>query len=503
MKNLKFPIFIGVALLFASASFGKSITISKAVLMDKIKGGWAGKVIGCTYGGPTEFKYKDRMIPDDVEIKWPDHQIKWYYDHAPGLYDDIYMDLTFVDIFEKKGLDAPINDFANAFANAGYPLWHANQSARYNILIDKLMPPQSGYWKHNPHADDIDFQIEADYAGLMSPGMINTAVSYTDQIGHIMSYGDGWYGGVYVAAMFSLAFVSNDVNYIVKEALKTIPAQSTFYQCIADVIKWYKQNPADWKKTWQLVQDKYGKEIGCPDGVMSDFNIDAKINSAYCVMGLLYGEGDYSKSLEISTRCGQDSDCNPSTVGGILGTMMGYSQIPEYWMMPLKEVEERPFAYTDISLSKAYQMSYNQALKVIAKNSGKVTPKAVSIKTQNPKTVRLEQSFEGLALVGKVGLKNKPLDSLGEVKFTGCGVVLRGKLEADDKAYVGLLDVYIDGKKMKTVHLPASNHSRSNDIYWNYDLEQGDHVLTVKRLNPKDNVKTTAWSIVVYKKAKN
>ena len=365
------------------------------------------------------------------------------------------------------------------------------------------MPPQSGYWKHNPHADDIDFQIEADYAGLMSPGMINTAVSYTDQIGHIMSYGDGWYGGVYVAAMFSLAFVSNDVNYIVNEALKTIPAQSTFYQCIADVIKWYKQNPTDWKKTWQLVQDKYGKEIGCPDGVMSDFNIDAKINSAYCVMGLLYGEGDYSKSLEISTRCGQDSDCNPSTVGGILGTMMGYSQIPEYWMKPLKEVEERPFAYTDISLSKAYQMSYNQALKVIAKNSGKVTPKAVSIKTQNPKTVRLEQSFEGLALVGKVGLKNKPLDSLGEVKFTGCGVVLRGKLEADDKAYVGLLDVYIDGKKMKTVHLPASNHSRSNDIYWNYDLEQGDHVLTVKRLNPKDNVKTTAWSIVVYKKAKN
>ena len=122
MKNLKFPIFIGVALLFASASFGKSITISKAVLMDKIKGGWAGKVIGCTYGGPTEFKYKDRMIPDDVEIKWPDHQIKWYYDHAPGLYDDIYMDLTFVDIFEKKGLDAPINDFANAFANAVFPV---------------------------------------------------------------------------------------------------------------------------------------------------------------------------------------------------------------------------------------------------------------------------------------------------------------------------------------------------------------------------------------------
>jgi hypothetical protein len=46
-----------------------------------------------------------------------------------GLYDDLYMDLTFVDVFEKYGLDAPVDSFANAFANAGYMLWHANQAA--------------------------------------------------------------------------------------------------------------------------------------------------------------------------------------------------------------------------------------------------------------------------------------------------------------------------------------------------------------------------------------
>jgi hypothetical protein len=80
------------------------------------------------------------------------------------------MDLTFVDVFEKKGLDAPAASFAAAFAGAKYPLWHANQMARYDIL-NGLFPPESGHWLKNPHADDIDFQIEADFAGLMSPGI--------------------------------------------------------------------------------------------------------------------------------------------------------------------------------------------------------------------------------------------------------------------------------------------------------------------------------------------
>lgn len=75
-------------------------TISKEKLMDKIKGGWAGQTIGCTYGGPTEFKYNGTMIQEYVPIVWPDGYIKWWYENVPGLYDDVYMDLTFVDVFD-------------------------------------------------------------------------------------------------------------------------------------------------------------------------------------------------------------------------------------------------------------------------------------------------------------------------------------------------------------------------------------------------------------------
>jgi hypothetical protein len=174
-----------------------TFTIDKSTLQDKIKGGWAGQTIGVTFGGPTEFRYNGTFIQDYQQIAWYDGYLKKTMTDWPDLYDDIYMDLTFVEVLDRVGMTAPVDSFANAFAHAKYGLWHANQAARYNILKG-LKAPETGHWINNPHADDIDFQIEADFSGLMSPGMPNTAIAIGDKIGHIMNYGDGWYGGVYI-----------------------------------------------------------------------------------------------------------------------------------------------------------------------------------------------------------------------------------------------------------------------------------------------------------------
>ena len=147
----------------------KNMIFSKAELKDKIMGGWAGQTIGVTFGGPYEFRFSGSFIQDYQPLVWYDGYVKKTMLEIPGLYDDLYMDLTFVDVFERYGFDAPVDSFANAFARAGYMLWHANQAARYNIL-NGMKAPLSGHWKNNPHADDIDYQIESDFAGLMSPG---------------------------------------------------------------------------------------------------------------------------------------------------------------------------------------------------------------------------------------------------------------------------------------------------------------------------------------------
>ncbi|HVM89827.1 MAG TPA: ADP-ribosylglycohydrolase family protein [Puia sp.] len=498
MKKVILLIFIsGIATICFSQQ--EIIILTKEKLKDKIMGGWAGQTIGVTFGGPYEFRFQGTFIGDYQPLKWYNGYLKHEMINNPGLYDDLYMDLTFVDVFEKYGLDAPVDAFADAFAHAGYMLWHANQAGRYNILHG-IKAPQSGYWKNNPHADCIDYQIESDFAGLMSPGMPNTASAISDKIGHIMNYGDGWYGGVFVGAMYTLAFTSSDINYIVSNALKTVPEKSSFYQCIHDVISWHAKYPNDWKRTWLEVQRKWADDIGCPDGVFAPFNIDAKVNAAYVVMGLLYGGGDFSRTLEIATRCGQDADCNPSTAGGILGAVLGYGKIPAYWKMGLTEAENIDFKYTTMSLHKVYETGMKHALENIKRNGGRVTDSNVTIKLQTPVPVKFEQSFSGLYPVDKIPVSwNDQKDEIS-FDFEGTGFVLKGESAewGSNSDFVLNTALYVDGNKIETPQLPASYTTRRYELCWKYDLPNGKHQVKMKILNPSKEYKITAPEAIIY-----
>jgi len=509
-----FPLFhkrVGVVvfalLLFCSPPLAARplLTMSRDVLLDKIKGGWAGQTIGCAYGGPTEFCYRGVIIPDDTEIKYPEHHLQFHYDRFPGLFDDVYMDLTFVKVFCEEGLDASAESMAKAFAYAPYPLWHANQQARYNIM-QGIMPPQSGYWKNNPHADCIDYQIESDFAGLMSPGMPNAASKISDKVGHLMNYGDGWYGGVFMGAMYAAAFVENDVLTIVEQGLKTIPTKSKFHKCISDVIRWYKEEPTNWKRTWALYNEKYSEDTGCPELILAPGNIDATMNSAYVVMGLLFGHGDFGKTMEISTRCGQDSDCNPSSAAGILATMIGYSNIPEKWMPNLHEVEDRNFSYTTMSLNDVYQKGFELALKNIERNGGKVLDDKVLIKVQKPKAVRLEQGFTNMTpklLAEGIDRLGNPDSGQNVFEFEGIGITIYGNISCPDKDYEAQLEVTVDGKKDKVMKFTSNFHNRTADcLYWNYNLRDGKHRIEFRLLNPREDASIKAHRFIRYERMK-
>jgi len=430
---------------------------------------------------------------------WYDGYLKKTMENNPGLYDDLYMDLTFVDVFERYGLDAPVDSFANAYAHAGYALWHANQAGRYNILHG-ITAPGSGHWLNNPHADCIDYQIEADFAGLMSPGMPNTASEIGDRIGHIMNYGDGWYGGVYVGALYALAFTSSDVNYIVSEALKSIPQQSEFYQCINDVIGWHKQYPTDWKQTWLEVEKKWASDIGCPDGVFSPFNIDAKVNAAYVVIGLLYGEGDFTKTLEISTRTGQDADCNPSSAGGILGTILGYKNIPAYWKMGLKEAEDIDFKYTTISLNDVYEIGFKHALQNIEKNGGKIEGDQVTLPVQTTTAVKYEKSFDGHYPVSKIPVVWSEAKDEISFEFEGTGFVIRGEASpwANTSDYVFQTELYLDDEIVEKPELPVNFTTRRHEFAWKYQIPKGKHSVKLKILNPSKDHYIHSGDVIIY-----
>jgi hypothetical protein len=496
----KIILFIAATTLMCNAfAQSSSIKISKAVLQDKIKGGWAGQTIGVTFGGPYEFRFNGTFIGDYQKLMWHDGLIKDNMLNNAGLYDDLYMDLTFVDVFEKYGLDAPVDSFANAFAHAGYMLWHANQAGRYNILHG-IKAPLSGYWKNNPHADCIDYQIESDFSGLMSPAMPNTAAAIGDNIGHIMNYGDGWYGGVFVGAMYTQTFISSDINFIIDEALGMIPQQSEFYQCIHDVIGWHKQFPGDWKQTWFAIQKKWANDVGCPEGVFVPFNIDAKVNAAYVVTGLLYGDKDFTKTLEITARCGQDADCNPSTVAGILGALLGYDKIPAYWKQGLKESEDIDFKYTTMSLNNVYAISFKHALQNIQRNGGSVDDNSVTIKAQQPAVVKFEKSFEDLYPVAKIPVQWNDEKNTISFKYEGTGFVLRGECAEwnSNTDFIFHSELYVDGKLIEKPELPANFTMRRHELCWNYDLPKGDHTVQLKILNVSDKYSINNVEAIYY-----
>jgi len=468
-------------------------TIKPEVLKDKIAGGWAGKMIGVTYGAPTEFKAQNRIFEDS--IKWTPNNSKesmWQ--------DDIYVQLTFLMTMDKYGIEAPVKKYQEMFAKSGYQLWHANMQARKNYY-DSIFAPASGSPEYNMHADDIDFQIEADYIGFMCPGMPQTASEMADKIGHIMNYGDGVYGGIFVATLYSEAYFESDIQKIIEKAFRSIPAESDYSRIVRDVIKLHKQNPSDWQASWKELDEKWGDVDIC--GAGSTFNIDAKLNGAYIVMGLLYGDGDPLKTLEITTRCGQDSDCNPSNAMAVLGVIKGFSGLPEEMQEGVKEVGDSIFINTTYSFNSAVNSTKKYALDLIVRNGGKVSDKKIMVKTQIPVASVLEVSYpdvvfdksmsvfdeKGWAFTGKWKpfevssgsgnqLRKQSIyaENAGDelvIDFSGTGISLEGNWYKDG----GKADIYIDGNLHRRIdtyyYFAYQQHTTS--IWHVMNLQPGDH----------------------------
>lgn len=492
----------GLLLLPLHGHAAESVTFSADTLRDKIKGAWAAQTIGVTYGFPVEFRFNSVRVPDDHELPWYDGYLQETFETKPGVYDDIYMDLTFVQVFEDEGMNAPVQAFADAFANADYSLWFANQVARYNVL-NGLTPPESGHWINNPAADDIDFQIEADFAGIMAPGMVNTAVDISDRVGHIMNYGDGWYGGVFIASMYSLAFVNDDIEYIIDEALAVIPQESNFHKIIAELIALHKENPDDWKFAWEGINARWANTDLGPRGLLSPFNIDAKINAAWVVLGLLYGDGDFAKTMEIATRAGDDADCNPASAAGILGTIYGYDAIPEFWKQGLDDIEAQDFAYTTISLNDAYEMSFKHALELIRQGGGSVNGDSITVAVQEPETVPMEVAFEGhypkeSRTLGE-DRQGISLEDSYSFEFEGNGFAILGNASKEgEEEYIFDAELYVDGELVESATWPTQFTKRRFYLFWKYQLPQGQHQVEVRLTNPSEEAKVSLTGVAVY-----
>lgn len=499
MKRRAFLITTPVAVMVNWAQTEPYRRISLADLRDRIEGGWAGQMIGVSYGAPTEFRFNEMIIPEDRLPQWKPEAVSNALDQ-----DDLYVDMTFAKVLDDKGLDASTEDFGAMFKDAQYRLWHANLAAR-RALKRGVPATLAGTPRHNAHANDIDFQIESDFIGLMAPGLPQATVDLCWRAGRVMNAGDGIYGGIFVCSMYSAGFFESDPGKVVEAGLAALPAKSPYALLISDVLAWWKQHPSDWTKVWRLIEEKWNKREPCPEGARRPFNIDAKLNGGYIALGLLYGGGDFWKTLEVSTRAGQDSDCNPSNACGILGTMIGYKRIPDKWKGGLPAIANQKFKFTDFTFNTIVASTQRRAIELVKRNGGRLDGETLVVKLQTPKPARLEvwddygspverissadsqwtwtgawQERKEQRRVPRVFKFTSAKGATASITFEGTGAIVTGPyLPTGGKA-----QVYLDGKLDRTVDVyPDESDAKGGESVWHaFGLKPGKHTIRLEVL---------------------
>jgi len=329
---------------------------------DKMKAGWIGQIIGVSWGGPTEGRYQ-KIMPLDKMPPFAEDLVNDAFGQ-----DDLYVEMTFLRTMEEYGFDVPIRQAGIDFANSGYALWVANAMGRLN-LRNGIAPPDSSHPKFHNCAGAIDYQIEADYSGLIAPGMPDVVIALGEKFGRLMNYGDGVYAGQFMGAMYAEAFFETDVMKLIEAGLRAIPRESLYAGMVRDMIQWRQENPTDWAKTWELAEKKYNQD--------RNYNIsalDVKREGAWVLMGLLYGQGDLDQTIIISCRCGFDSDCNPSSSAGILFTARGTANLPDRYYKRLDET--RIFSHTAYNFPKLLDVCEKLTRQALVRVGGRVEKNA-------------------------------------------------------------------------------------------------------------------------------
>lgn len=208
----------------------------------------------------------------------------------------------------------------------------STEHTAYINLTRGIPAPQSGSAATNGKllSDQIGGQIFIDTWGLIWPGQPSKAADYAQAAASVSHDGEGLNGARYIAACIALAFQEQDIGKIVERALKEIPSESLYAKVVEAVIAHHKTHPDDWESCLKMLHrdwgyDKYG-------GVCHIIP-----NAGVCVLAMLYGAGDFNRTVEIATMCSWDTDCNAGNVGTVLGVLTGLDGIAPHYRAPIND----------------------------------------------------------------------------------------------------------------------------------------------------------------------
>lgn len=299
---------------------------------DKVKACWLGKNIGGTLGAPFECM---RGVYD----------LEFYtHDLSKGVLpnDDLDLQLIWLNAAEKygKNLNAEIlAEYWISYIVADFSEYGAGK----NNMAFGIQPPVSGIY-NNHNKNSCGCFIRSEIWACLAPGHPEIAVKYAREDAICDHAEEGLYAELFCAAVQSAAFMESDMKKLVETGLQYIPEDCAIAKAVKLAVNLYKSG-----KTWKEARKEILKAVPGTFGMYRGYidqpaesdiptgepGYDVPSNIGIMMIGWLYGEGDFSKSICIAAGCCEDADCTAGTLAAILGIIGGTKGIDQKWIEPI------------------------------------------------------------------------------------------------------------------------------------------------------------------------
>jgi len=278
--------------------------------LDKVYGCWLAKCVCGSIGAPLEgckqlFDY--RFDPAYWQIALPN--------------DDLELQILWLNVLEKVGLDFDADDLAEAFVDqVPYnPGEYAYFKRNYRRGIH---PPTSGTYNNHFYHEGMGCCIRAEIWACLAVGDPQLAGRICRLDGQLDHSAESVYSESFIAAMEAAAFVESDLEKLADAGLSAIPADSKLARLVADTRRFCRE-----ETDWRIVRERILRSYGHPDCTNMFQNIGVTLTA------LLKGGGDLEQSTLIALNSGFDTDCTCGIAGAILGIIAGAKNLQQKYGM--------------------------------------------------------------------------------------------------------------------------------------------------------------------------
>lgn len=342
-RPTRFAITVAVLFIGVPPGMGAERTISRAELRDKISGFWIGQLAGNYMGFPFENVYVDEPCPlfvdryytwqDEASIRMNREDLRGFVPILAaafeGAFSDDDTDIEFVTLHavEKYGLDITYPEITAMWKqHINRKIWVANRTAR-DLMGKDLIAPDTGRKENNVNWFQIDPQLVNEIWSAFYPGMTKKAADRALWGARITNDDWGTHPTIAYAVMYSAAFFEKDIEKLVQMAIRAVPNEGPFAEGLRDVVQWRRDHD-DWRQTRRRIHEKYYAyqrgDYKAPVSVVSSLQ-----NGLCGVMAILYGQGDFMKTVGIAVSAGYDCDNQAATCAGLIGVRNGAACIPD------------------------------------------------------------------------------------------------------------------------------------------------------------------------------